>query len=698
MRRGRPPVASQQPVRSNRSPPKVTNGDPFAALDSKFNATGDELSSKFPTLDQFSLLHDSGSKFDFDDRAPPAATQQQQPKDVSKRMSQRLADEAFSQPPSKSSSSSGPRSHSQPSEPPKSRPYPSGTPDVSLSAATPKKPVSSSTTKSAEMSRAAAIISNSPELQAISSQASLPPETTYQPAPRSNMVSTGTMTTTPPPERPASTQYQVYRFPPSDQHRSTSMPRQPDTGSADLLRTDASTTSRPGPTSSRPIVFQSGHARQPSSSRPSLEGGRPDSDLLEPMGKSRSTTSPRQRPASTHLESNIDYLREREASPKPLVLSPSYPPAQYSDKQPPSPEAEAETNITSNVAFLRSMEDSDPKRKEKHYHKHGKRSSLTSISTGTKNILSGKFGDAFKRFEGNSGGQQAPPPRTPSPLKDLERRDLTPIAGSEATDGRSDDGQVLEETDDMTPEMRRELERRRLSEEERRVAAAAAEYRQRVQGGGSGTGPTPLPKSIGGVSRAVSIQNKVQSLLDESNRSSGNVSRTAQGYGHFSDTNPPEDRAPPANSRPPVPRKPTGGSSIPLEAGGVRRGITGTGEGPSSTARPIPAGGAPKPTAPPKPTYLSNQSATGGRAGSPPKPSMPTGGNRSSIDAPRVRGAGTAEQLVAVDLPGQPAVDMTAAERDDYIRDFQKRFPSLTSIEMVERDLDAEADAAKLGR
>jgi AP2-associated kinase len=47
--------------------------------------------------------------------------------------------------------------------------------------------------------------------------------------------------------------------------------------------------------------------------------------------------------------------------------------------------------------------------------------------------------------------------------------------------------------------------------------------------------------------------------------------------------------------------------------------------------------------------------------------------------------------LVAVDLPGQPALEMSAAQKEDYIRDFQKRFPSLTSIEMVERDLGAEA-------
>jgi AP2-associated kinase len=45
-----------------------------------------------------------------------------------------------------------------------------------------------------------------------------------------------------------------------------------------------------------------------------------------------------------------------------------------------------------------------------------------------------------------------------------------------------------------------------------------------------------------------------------------------------------------------------------------------------------------------------------------------------------------------MDLPGQPALDMTPQEKDDYIRDFSKRFPSLSSIEMVERDLAAEAE------
>ena len=78
-----------------------------------------------------------------------------------------------------------------------------------------------------------------------------------------------------------------------------------------------------------------------------------------------------------------------------------------------------------------------------------------------------------------------------------------------------------------------------------------------------------------------------------------------------------------------------------------------------------------------------------GLSSSPPKPSVPSG----TIYANKVRGGTSgSERLVALDMPGQPVLgNMTPAERDDYVQDFQKRFPSLTSIEMVERDLGAEA-------
>jgi AP2-associated kinase len=43
-----------------------------------------------------------------------------------------------------------------------------------------------------------------------------------------------------------------------------------------------------------------------------------------------------------------------------------------------------------------------------------------------------------------------------------------------------------------------------------------------------------------------------------------------------------------------------------------------------------------------------------------------------------------------MDVPGQQMLDMTAKEKDDYLQDFSKRFPSLGSIEMVEREIGGQ--------
>ncbi|KAK0623322.1 hypothetical protein B0T14DRAFT_428785 [Immersiella caudata] len=666
MRRGRPTASQPQPqqLRQNPSPAKVvTNGDPFAALDTKFPPqAGDELSSRFPTLDQFAILHDHGAKFDFDSTVLPAP--EPQTKDLNQRLAEKLADDAFQIRPSPSPQ---PAATSQRQSTESSR---VGAPSE-VQRVTPPLKSASAPPKQTEMSRASAIISSTPELKAISTQVSKP---AYQPPPeRPSMVSTGT-NTTPPPEKQAAPQapYQIYRFPAGDDHhRASSLPRQPELSNTASSRTETSSTWSSTATSRTPSQqpqLQSVHIRHPSSSRPSLEGGRPNLDLLDPASKSKPQIISRPRPVSTHLESNLDYLRGREANLKPLP-SPGPSPRYSIDKDlPPPPDPEDETSIESNVEFLRAMEEDHPKKKDNRA-KHTKRSSLTSLGAGTKNILAGKFGDAFKRFEGGAPA----PPRTPSPLKDmerrdLERRDLTPIAGSEATDGRSDDGQVRD-YEDMTPEMRREQEARMLAQEEARVAAAQAEYRQRVaQRGTGGTGasnPTPLPKSIGGVSRAVSIQNKVQSLLDETNRSSTNVTRTAQGYGPYSDAA--ATRPPGNDGRPAIPRKPIGGGGNQLTGSSRPVGIE-----PASTGRTnVSSATSSRPAAPPKPVHLGM--ATGAS-------SVPGGNvNKSRDTAPG-------------EISGHLTLGMTAAEKDDYLRDFQKRFPSLTSIEMVERDLAAEAE------
>ncbi|KAI0526493.1 kinase-like protein [Xylaria bambusicola] len=670
MRRGRPATTNQA---ASSQPPKVTAGDPFAALDAKSGAKlgSDELSSRFPTLDQFSLLHDQGSNFDFDSPTSPQASSNGPAAQLNQRATENLADDAFASPSAKSTSTLENRrqandaGHTQ---------FAAGTAEShrpSPPLAPPQKPASSPPNPMVEKSKASTIISSNPELQAISSTLPQPKQEVPN---RPIMVSTGTMTN-PLIDMPIRDYPPIHRFPPADQHRSTSLPREQNGSTSSQSRLDPGQVPRPSPSPRIPSAqSQSVSVSHASSSRPSLEARRPSPEALEPLVKPSSSTG-RSRPSSMYLESSMDYLREREASIKPL-RTPGYPsPKIVPRADSPRIEPQDEVSIQSNVEFLRSMEDNDSKKKDRGAKHHSKRSSLGSLS-GTKNILAGKFGDAFKRFEGNPTGSSI---RTPSPLKDGENHTLTPIAGSEATDGRSDDGHVLGEAE-LTPEMRRELEAQSLADEERRVEAAAAEYKQKMAARAGDIGHAPLPRSIGGVSRAASIQNRVQNLLEESNKSSQHVQRTASGYGKFSDEALARSRE--EKEVPELPQRPTGTGhgpppKPPTSSSEALARVRSNGQSSSSANRPVPPV---KPNPAPKPTHLIN---------------LPTGGRRSptiqQLSASSAYRA-SSDQLVGVGLPGRPALDMSFQEKEDYIQDFSKRFPSLSSIEMVERDIDAEAD------
>jgi AP2-associated kinase len=649
MRRGRPTAGSQPHVpKPSPSPRRGVVTDPFAALDSK-SPPGpvDEISNRFPSLDQFSLLHD-GDKFDFD---ATSLTKPSQSRDLGTRVTQKLADDAFALPAQTKA------------------PAPLSIPSTTKQSGT-------------VVSRAQKIISSNPELQAAAS----PPAVVYQPTPTRaqniSYVSQGTMTS---PTPPLSGQQPVkYRFPPtSDHHRSSSLPRNQEASSmrSQFLRPEenqslyAGSIPRNSSFNSRPH-----HERHASSSRPSLEGGRPSSDALDPIARTKSSNG-RPRPSSTYLESNIDYLREKEkesTSKSSISTEKRLSYTKPTETTIADPGSEDETNIESNVDFLRTMEDTEAAKKDRRRssgsNNKTKRSSMPSMSlSGTKTLLAGKFGDAFKRFENNTS---APPgPRTPSPLQEMERRDLTPIAGSEATDGRSDDGNVLEDVDNMTPEQRRELERRRLSMEEKRVANAAAEYRKRL----ADRGTAAAPRSIGGVSRAASIQNKVKSLLDENQQ--GSPKKTAEGYGRYTNNGPPsqagqfEQQSANPYAKPTIARK-------PLVSGGIVRAGTGHAQGEINYANPraqpsitspatVSKTGGARPNAPPKPMHL-NSVSTGPRSdgiqNSPPKP------------------------YSLANRPIQARSDMTAQEKEDYIADFSKRFPSLSGIEMVEREIERSDD------
>ncbi|EER45039.1 serine/threonine protein kinase [Histoplasma capsulatum H143] len=414
--------------------------------------------------------------------------------------------------------------------------------------------------------------------------------------------------------------------------------------------------------------------RSPVSSRPSLEGSRPSAlDTSDPTARSKSANS-KSRPASSFIGSRSERFRDFD-SPRDSLDS-SFPRGGYDGSDVlhhPRLETDRDherANISSDIDFLRAKEVEESNRKrEKRVSsgsKHMKRSSLTSISlSGTKNLLAGRFGDAFRRFENNAAQERTS--RSPSP--DNVNARLTPITGSEVTE-MSDDGCEVNDGD-ISPEMRRELERRRLSLEERRVANAAAEYRQRLaergEDGARGGG------RIEGV-RAASIQSKVQSLLKENDRHP--TVKTASGYGRYTDTEaalqakqfeqpsiPP--RAVPFN----VPRKPV---SIQQQA---------TEQAPRPQPKdPRSAGPLTMPIRSQQPTpseqFVSRASTTAAdqKPPAPPKPQNLRTGNRT-------------ENVVK---EHNPPIEMAkkTSQNDDWEANFSKRYPSLSGLELVETEID----------
>ena len=209
---------------------------------------------------------------------------------------------------------------------------------------------------------------------------------------------------------------------------------------------------------------------------------------------------------------------------------------------------------------------------------------------------------------------------------------MTPIAGSEATD-LSDDRLELLETEDLSPEMRRELEKRQLEAEEKRVANAAAAYRQRLAArGGASVGGV-------GVQRAATIQNKVHSLMSENARP---AQKTATGYGKYTYEQSQQPLTKTTSNPTPVPPKPAAATA-------------------AAANYQAQAAMSQRPSAPPKPQVLR----TG--PGSTPAASSPI----------------TPRQAQAAE----------AVTPDDWEANFNQKYPSLSGIEMVETDIDTSKRA-----
>ena len=493
MRRGRPekPVSHHNSAKPSPSPLRMIDGtDAFATLDSGKAQAVEDFSARYPALDEFSLLTDSGHKFDF--AASGVKEKSTRPQDLSTRITNALADDAFVRSPS----------------PPKSRSM------ADLTVPAKEKPIVS-------IREAPRDIRANPGDLNSRFQTLGGPKSSTPFAVGSAVAATSTIQTS---------GQALHRYPSVDgTGRSSSVPKaidgnrasNPGTSSgsrlAHLLKEDASQSQ---------LAFLN-EPRSPTSSRPSLEGARPSvKDLDADLGLNRSRSlNLRPRPASVNVGKKPTLTNDRKVNK-----------VQYSSSAEKNrsivDSIDCDTNISSDMDFLRAKEEEEKSRHKHHKRlssgsRHFKRTSLPSIAVaGTKNLLTGRFGDVFRKFEHNENSNSAQP-RTPSPSREPINA-LTPIAGSEATD-LSDDRLVLEETEDLSPEMRRELEKRRLDAEERRVEAAAAEYRVRLsQRGASGRGNG----KVGG--GAASIQNSVQSLLKENDRP---AARTAEGYGRFTNAN-----------------------------------------------------------------------------------------------------------------------------------------------------------------
>ncbi|KAL5336522.1 kinase-like domain-containing protein [Aspergillus crustosus] len=572
MRRGRPtrPDNSQHnSARPSPSPFRGASTDPFAALDG--GKSPEEFSDRFPSLDQFDILHEKKGKFDFE----PIVADKNEDDAFSQRLTNALADDAFAKHPSPGEES--------PAEPVRRRSQP---PAANIS------PVEQNRYRD-EPSRQTPI---------------------YQPAPqRPTMISTGTMTS--PPESPGISEIKppsrpIYRFSSSEQQ---------------VKVTDSEKKkSRPGisPTASSKLevdlrLSSDRLSNLSASSRPSLEALRPSHlDVDDSVHRSKSANG-RARPVSVHAGTKLELPpRSAESARSSLDL-------------PRSP------NISSDVDYLRAKEEESNRKREKRYSgsssKHNKRSSLSTLSlSGTKTLLAGRFGDAFRRFEvGQEGKAQSPA------QEDFPRPFLSPVPGSESpgeTVMHSED-----EDEDISPEMRRELERRRLSQEEKRVASAAAEYRRRVTEQGEG-GRRPTNDTT----RSPAILNRVQTLLGEASKPP--PPKTATGYGRFTETSDPALQA----KQPEIQPRPTtrgGGPPAPISKQ----------ETPSTYATTQRTG--PRPTAPPKP-----QSLRTGTTGT--DPTAPSGFDRPQSQA----------------TPTTPGGDWEA--------DFSRRFPSLSGLEMVETEIE----------
>lgn len=627
MRRGRPGKPQSSTHSSAKPSPspyrdgsKASSHDPFAALDGGPKKNPDELSNRFPTLDQFDILHEKGDKFEFE---PTVKETKSEDEDLSQRLTNALADDAFARQPS-------PERQAPPAD---------------------------------RRSQISPVRSQKPQEVATRRQAPL-----YQPTPkRPAMVSTGTMTSpseTPRLQEPKISNRPIYRFPPPEhERRPSSQPwtEEEQKRSGYKAPSPPSTSLRPA---ASPRLSSDRLSHQSNSARPSMEILRRPSGLeaTDPVGRSKSAIA-KARPVSVQASSRYDLPHDSETSRSSLDL----PHMQYEGGAPLRPvrtEIDRDyerANISSDVDYLRAKEEEESNRKREKRSssgaKHAKRGSLSSLSlSGSKTLFAGRFGEAFRRFESTNQEKASPPTAEEYPQHHKALTNDSDALDSPPNEGLSSyEDDVLEDVDrdDISPEMRRELERRRLSLEEKRVANAAAEYRRRVaEGDGSSQ------------HRSRAILNRVQTFIGESNKSHV-APKTASGYGKYTDGNALQAKQGGSDNKLPSP------NTVPISR--TPGPIYGAREG--TTAPPDRREGASAPAGLP-------QSATSNSAG------YPAARPSSRPTAPpkpknlRVGGQDSSRPSTSQDHTPSVQATPTSPGGEDWEANFSRRFPSLSGLEM----------------
>lgn len=569
MRRGRPTPSSapSQQNASSGTPKRVTDGDPFAALDGKPAANtkpsppDDDIADRFPSLNQFSLLHHKGGNFDFEPKSPEMSKPPVAPK---KDMADKLADSAFAA-----------SRQAAPNPIQLERPH-SVTPVASKASAPPSGNTSAPTKPRASQPVSARPVSIQP----------LPASATA-----SRYVSTGTMTSDSPTEQ--------------DQ---ISMAAKAQVTLQKPIARSASVAVRSTP----PAASVQATKSQP---RPAT----PETPRFENVRGYSEFNANRPRPVSINFDSRQQSLPDRGKAPAQKVQIPVRDKPEHLQKE--------------------ALTLGDSRRSSNYLE-------ANSVNTRADDKpRDGAFGNAFSKFEQTSNNfeEKKQPSQAWSPND--------PINADSKVDRGSDDDSDAE----MTPEMRRERERLQLEEEEQRVAAAQSEYRQRLAGAVQGKKPAPGPKP--GI-----IQNRMQAYMGEE-QTQNSVARTAEGYGKYADA-----ATAASKTKPQIKQKPLLGgvarsSTMPQTAAAVTKAdITPTASAPSLTGLNKPT---PRPP-PKKPEYLNN---------------IPTGGGGRSLSPVKNRLRNQPEQLVAEDVPGKLALEWSAQDKEDYLDDFSKRFPSLSAIE-----------------